>query len=59
MRQKRYRPGEIIAKLRETEELLGQGKKVPEVVKVLDVPLMSGRSLTDDLLARRVAQRHV
>jgi hypothetical protein len=30
MPQKRYRPEEIIAKLREAEVLLGQGKKVPE-----------------------------
>ena len=35
MPQKRYRPEEIIAKLREAEVLLSQGKKVPEVVKVL------------------------
>ena len=35
MPQKRYRPEEIIAKLREAEVLLGQGKKVPEVVKVI------------------------
>ena len=33
MPQKRYRPEEIIAKLREAEVLLGQGKKVPEAVK--------------------------
>jgi len=58
-RQKRYRPEEIIAKLRETEVLLGDGKKVPEVVKVLGGPLISGRSLTGDLPARREAQRHV
>ena len=37
MPQKRYRPEEIIAKLREAEVLLGQGKKVPEVVKTLGV----------------------
>jgi hypothetical protein len=37
MPQKRYRPEEIIAKLREAEVLLGQGKKVPEVVKTIGV----------------------
>jgi transposase len=37
MPQKRYRPEEIIAKLREAEVLLGQGNKLPEVVKTLGV----------------------
>ena len=37
MSQKRYRPEEIIAKLREAEVLLGQGKKMPDVVKALGV----------------------
>ena len=37
MSQKRYRPEEIIAKLRETEVLLGQGNKVPEVVKMIGI----------------------
>ncbi len=37
MPQKRYRPEEIIAKLREAEVLLGQGTKVPEVVKALGI----------------------
>jgi len=37
MSQKRYRPEEIIAKLREAEVLLGQGNKVPEVVKALGI----------------------
>ena len=37
MPQKRYRPEEIIAKLREAEVLVGQGKKVPEVVTVLGI----------------------
>src|SRR5665647_3582030 len=32
MPQKRYRPEGIVAKLREAEVLLGEGKKVPEVV---------------------------
>jgi putative transposase len=37
MPQKRYRPEEIIAKLREAEVLLGEGKKVPEAVKALGI----------------------
>jgi putative transposase len=41
MPQKRYRPEEIIAKLREAEVLLGQGKKVPEVVKTIGVSEVS------------------
>ena len=41
MPQKRYRPEEIIAKLREAEVLLGQGQKVPEVVKVLGISEVS------------------
>jgi putative transposase len=41
MPQKRYRPEEIIAKLREAEVLLGQGRKVPEVVKHLGISEVS------------------
>ena len=37
MPQKRYRPEEIIAKLREAEVLLGQGNRVPEVVKTIGI----------------------
>jgi len=37
MSQERHRPEEIIAKLREAEVLLGQGRKVPEVVKAIGV----------------------
>ena len=37
MPKKTYRPEEIIAKLRQAEVLLGEGKKVPEVVKTLGV----------------------
>jgi putative transposase len=37
MPQKRYRPEEIIAKLREAEVLIGQGKKVPEAVKAIRI----------------------
>ena len=41
MSQKRYRPEEIIAKLREAEVLLGQGQKVPEVVKTIGISEVS------------------
>ena len=37
MPQKRYRPEEIIAKLREAEVLIGQGKKVSEVATTIGV----------------------
>ena len=37
MPQKRYRPEEIIAKLRKDDVLLGEGKKVPEVIKALGI----------------------
>jgi putative transposase len=37
MPRKTCRPEEIIAKLREVEVLLGQGQRVPEVVKTLGV----------------------
>ena len=37
MSRKRYRPEEIIAKLREAEVLVGQGKKVPDVVKAIGI----------------------
>ena len=37
MPQKRYRPEEIIAKLRQADVLLGEGKKVPEVVRALAI----------------------
>ena len=39
--QKHCRPEEIIAKLREAEVLLGQGNKVPEVVKAIGVSEVS------------------
>jgi hypothetical protein len=35
--RKTYRPGEIIGKLRQAEVLLGEGEKVPEVVKALGI----------------------
>ncbi len=37
MPRKRFRPEEIIAKLREADVLLGQGTKVAEVVRALGV----------------------
>jgi putative transposase len=37
MPRKSYRPEEIIAKLREVDILLGQGKRAAEVVKALGV----------------------
>ena len=41
MPQKRYRHEEIIAKLSEAEVLLGQGKKVPDVVKAIGISEVS------------------
>jgi len=37
MAKKRYRPEEIIGKLREADVLISQGKKVVEAIKVLGV----------------------
>ena len=37
MPRKTYRPEEIIAKLRQADVLLGDGKKVSEVVKALGI----------------------
>jgi len=37
MSRKTYRPEEIIAKLRQAEVLLGEGTKLPEVVKTLGI----------------------
>jgi transposase len=37
MAKKRYRPEEIIARLREAEVLLAQGMKVPEVAKTIGI----------------------
>lgn len=37
MAEKRYRPEEIVAKLREADVLLGQGRTVVEAAKVLGV----------------------
>ena len=41
MPRKGYRAEEIIAKLREADVLLGQGKRVAEVVKALGVSEVS------------------
>lgn len=37
MPQKRSRPEEIIAKLRQADALLSEGKKVPEVIRALSI----------------------
>lgn len=37
MRKKRYRPEEIISKLREADILLGQGQTVAQVIKSIEV----------------------
>ena len=37
MSKKRYRPEEIIGKLREADVLLSQGKKVVDVIKALGI----------------------
>ena len=37
MAKKRYRPEEIIGKLREADVLIGQGQKLVEVIKALGV----------------------
>jgi putative transposase len=41
MSRKTYRPEAIIAKLRQAEILPAQGKKVPEVVKAIDISEVS------------------
>ena len=37
MRKKRYRPEEIISKLREADILLGQGHTVAQVIKSIEI----------------------
>jgi transposase-like protein len=37
VKAKRHTPNQIIAKLREAERMLGEGKKVPEVAKALEI----------------------
>ena len=39
--RKRHRPEEIVAKLREVDEALSQGKTLEDVAKSLDVSLMT------------------
>ena len=51
MPRKRFRPEEIIAKLREADVPLGQGKRVAEVVRALGVSEVSYR---DEPLDREV-----
>ena len=51
MPRKGFRAEEIIAKLREADVLLGQGKEVAEVVKALGV---SEVKLRDELLDREI-----
>jgi len=41
MTRKRHRPEEIVAKLREADEALSQGKTLEDVAKSLGVPLMT------------------
>ncbi len=37
VRAKRHTPNQVIGKLREAERMLGEGKTVPEVAKILEV----------------------
>ena len=37
MKQKRHTTDQIIAKLRQADQELGKGKKVPEVCKILEI----------------------
>ena len=37
MKQKRHTTDQIIAKLRQSDQELGKGKKVPEVCKILEI----------------------
>jgi len=41
MTRKRHRPEEVVAKLRETDEALSQGKSLEDVAKSLGVSLMT------------------
>ena len=41
MTRKRHRPEEIVAKLRETDEALSQGKTLEDIAKSLGVSLMT------------------
>ena len=59
MPRKGFRAEEIIAKLREADVLLGQGKKVAEVVKALGVSEVrsSGTSCSTGRSSIRYARR--
>jgi hypothetical protein len=58
MPRKGFRAEEIIAKLREADVLLGQGKKVAEVVKALGVSeVSSGTSCSNGRSSIRYARR--
>lgn len=37
VKRKRHTPNQVIAKLREAERMLGEGKTVPEVAKALEI----------------------
>ena len=37
VKAKRHTPNQVIAKLREAERMLGEGRKVPEVAKALEI----------------------
>jgi hypothetical protein len=51
MPRKGFRPEEVIAKLREADVLLGQGRKVAEVAKALGVGKVT---CWDELLDREI-----
>ena len=37
MKRRRHTPGQVIRKLREADRMLGEGKTIPEVARVLEV----------------------
>jgi len=37
VKRKRHTPNQVIAKLREAERMLGEGKSIPEVAKALEI----------------------
>jgi hypothetical protein len=52
MSRKRYRSEEIVAKLREADVLLGQGKTVVKVAKVLGVAVCEGLRVSERLACK-------
>ena len=56
MAKKRYRPEEIIAKLREADVLLAQGNKVPEVAKAIGVHEITYYRWRKEYGGRKVSQ---